>query len=72
MKGDFERCSEVLTVGILKEELVSKLPYKEPTPAAVKPTESVLEKINHFKNVFDNAGNEQIIVAIIKETSGDH
>ena len=72
MKGDFERCSEVLTVGILKEELVSKLPYKVPTPAAVKPTESVMEKINHFKNVFDNAGNEQVIVAIIKETTGDH
>ena len=70
MIGDFEECSEVLTVGVLKEELVSKLPYKDPSPSSIKPTGSMLEKINHLKNVFDNAGDEQVIVAIMKEMNG--
>jgi hypothetical protein len=72
MEGDFEGCSQVLTVGCLKEEVVKKLPFKEQVGNPAQSASEELEKIKYLKNVLGATVGEEVIVAIKKEHIDDN
>ena len=71
MEGDFNGCSQVHTVGCLKEEVVKKLPFKEHVANPAQSACEEVEKLNYFKNVLGSNVGEEVIVAIIKENIDD-
>ena len=67
VKGKFEECTQTVTTGSLRSEVLLKLPYKEPTSKKTPAEGDLLERIKYFKDLIADGSDHQKIVAVPSE-----